>query len=62
MTPAKLGTHMSHDENEMSNALAVFNKRDSTIRGARRSIERADRKDQIRAAKAIQIKSPRGFA
>jgi hypothetical protein len=62
MTPAKLGKHMSHDVNEMANALAIFNEKNSTIRGARRSIERADRKDQVRAAKAIQIKSTRGFA
>ena len=61
------GTSMSDKlandlEGKAPNGMNMNHRENNAARWTRRSIERADLKDQIRSAKAIQIKSTRGFA
>ena len=50
-------------ENETYSPDSIVRDKDCIqMRELRRSKERADLKDQVRSAKAIQIKSTRGFA
>ena len=50
------------ESKDNSSGLSMVHKNNNPMRELRRSKERAALKDQVRSAKAIQIKSTRGFA